>query len=154
MRAWWISLLGLVVWSSPLWSATPLSEEARQTCDFLQQGEGFAELEPDPAWKQLNVRYQFDEQTGSCGLAGLELKMDSWQQSLVGNLLQGLSQYYGARFSPDFWDLTQWVHEEQPQTRIQLYRNQEFSFSVIPDEEGHPGVLLQFTTRPGDFLDH
>ena len=60
--------------------------------------------------------------------------------------------HYGSRFSPDFWNLTNWVQEEQPMSRIQVFRNREFSFSIIPDAQGHPGVT-QFTTLPGEFLD-
>ena len=130
-----------------------LLDESRQTCDSLRQGEGFSELRSDPMWKDLRFHYQFDDHTGNCEFSGFELRLDSWQRSLMDNLLQGISVHYGSRFSPDFWNLTNWVQEEQPLSRIQVFRNQEFSFSIIPDAQGHPGVLLQFTTLPGEFLD-
>ena len=130
-----------------------LLDESRQTCDSLRQGEGFSELRSDPMWKDLRFRYQFDDQTGNCKFSSLELHLNSWQLSLMDNLLQGLSAHYRSRFSPDFWNLTNWVQEEQPLSRIQVFRNQEFSFSITPDAQGHPGVLIQFTTLPGEFLD-
>ena len=130
-----------------------LLDESRQTCDSLRQGEGFSELRSDPMWKDLRFRYQFDDQTGNCELSGFELRLDSWQRSLMDNLLQGISVHYGSHFSPDFWNLTNWVQEEQPMSRIQVFHNQEFSFSIIPNAQVHPGVILQFTTLPGEFLD-
>ena len=130
-----------------------LLDESRQTCDSLRQGEGFSELRSDQMWKDLRFRYKFDDQTGNCEFSGFELRLDSWQRSLMDNLLQGISVHYGSHFSPDFWNLTNWVQEEQTMSRIQVFRNQEFSFSIIPDAHGHPGVLLQFTTLPGEFLD-
>jgi hypothetical protein len=130
-----------------------LLDESRQACDSLRQGKGFLELRSDPMWKDLRFHYQLNDQTGNCEFSGFELHLDSWQRALMDNLLQGLSVHYGSRFSPDFWNLTNWVQEEQPQNRIQVFRNQEFSFSIIPDVQGYPSVLLQFTTLPGEFLD-
>ena len=71
-----------------------LLDESRQTCDSLRQGVGFPELRSDPMWKDLRFRYQFDDQTGNCKFSSFELHLDSWQRSLMDNLLQGLSVHY------------------------------------------------------------
>jgi hypothetical protein len=134
-------------------SFTQATEEQRETCDFFQEGRGFRRFQDNPNLQRLQFRYQFNENTGECQFNGLELKVESWQQSVLENLLEGLSVYYAQRFSPDFWEIAGWIQEDQPQNYIQVYRNEGFSFSITADpEQARPGVLLQFSTKDDEFL--
>ena len=120
-----------------------LLDESRKTCDSLRQGEGFSELRSDPMWKDLRFRYQFDDQTGNCEFSGFELRLDSWQRSLMDNLLQGISVHYGSRFSPDFWNLTNWVQEEQPLAEFRSFVIRNFP---SPSSPMHRVTLVYYSS--------